>query len=174
MITPPPSPSPCRYSTRELVSVVKHLERFPDDGLTGALRNVFDFDFHRREDLLTISSILARFGVALPSDLTAYDRSSGGSSLKPLTRVSVRLGRVIRLATAPLAGTWPADDKWPNQHETGHGATRWSRVPWLRNKRTKIHAFPLADEVKLAPLAAKGMANGSVPQTNLRTCAGLM
>lgn len=161
---------PRRYSTRELVSVVKHLERFPGDGLTGALRNVFDFDFHRHEDLQSISSILARFGVALPADLTAYDRSNGGSTLEPLTRVSVGLGRVIRLGATSPAGTWPVSDRLPKQQETANGATRWSRVPWLRNKRTKVHAFPLADEVKLAPLAAKGMANGFVPQTNLRMC----
>ena len=58
------------------MSVVKHLERFPSDGLTGALRNVFDFDAHRHEDLQAVATILERYGVALPQDLTAYHRSS--------------------------------------------------------------------------------------------------
>jgi hypothetical protein len=40
------------YSTRELVNVVKHLQEYPEDGLPGALRNVFDFD--RDEEVMHI------------------------------------------------------------------------------------------------------------------------
>ncbi len=63
------------YSTRELVSVVKHLERFPQDGLTMALRNVFDFDLHRREDLQVVAGILHRYGgsrIVLTSTCSTY------------------------------------------------------------------------------------------------------
>ncbi|TPX32182.1 hypothetical protein SmJEL517_g04613 [Synchytrium microbalum] len=42
------------YSTRELVSVVKHLQTYPKEGLSRALQNVFDFDQYESEirDLL--------------------------------------------------------------------------------------------------------------------------
>ncbi len=32
------------YSTRELAAIVKHMEKYPDDGIDRILRNVFDFD----------------------------------------------------------------------------------------------------------------------------------
>ncbi|KAI8912686.1 AAA domain-containing protein [Gorgonomyces haynaldii] len=34
------------YSTRELVNAVRHLQRYPAEGLARALQNVFDFDAH--------------------------------------------------------------------------------------------------------------------------------
>ena len=147
-----------RYSTRELVSIVKHLEQYPADGLSNALRNVFDFDFQRREDLSAVSDILSRYGVALDRDLTAYTKSLG----RP-TQVRVSLGRV-----AKLASTQPTTQVWPRVGISTVKAIT-TPIPWLRNKRTKECIFPIAGQIKPAPLAAKGLANGLIPQTNLRS-----
>merc|ERR1719210_2888020 len=37
------------YSTREVVNIVKHLQRFPNEGLAEVVRNVFDFDAFDKE-----------------------------------------------------------------------------------------------------------------------------
>jgi hypothetical protein len=37
------------YSTREVVNMVKHLQKYPDEGLTSIVRNVFDFDSYNTE-----------------------------------------------------------------------------------------------------------------------------
>jgi len=47
------------YSSREAISIVKHLERFPDDPFEDALQNVFAFD--QWSDFATRESIIKAF-----------------------------------------------------------------------------------------------------------------
>ena len=51
------------YSTREVVNVVKHLEAFPNDGLAGVVRNVFDFDSYSKETRDTLDTVLQKHGM---------------------------------------------------------------------------------------------------------------
>lgn len=51
------------YSTRELVSVVKHLQAFPDEGLTNVVRNVFDFDSYHPEVKEVVTEVLHKHGI---------------------------------------------------------------------------------------------------------------
>lgn len=53
------------YSTRELVSVVKHLERYPDEGLPKALANVFDFDDFDNETRKLVENVFAKNGIPM-------------------------------------------------------------------------------------------------------------
>ncbi|TPX75293.1 hypothetical protein CcCBS67573_g03438 [Chytriomyces confervae] len=51
------------YSTRELVSVVKHLQSFPREGLSRALQNVFDFDSYDTDVKELIITTLSKNGL---------------------------------------------------------------------------------------------------------------
>ena len=51
------------FSTRELVNVAKHLDRFPTEGISRALQNVFDFDQHEPEVKKIIIETLNKNGV---------------------------------------------------------------------------------------------------------------
>ena len=51
------------YSTREVVNIVKHLERFPHEALGQAVRNVFDFDAYDKETRIYVEEILQRHGL---------------------------------------------------------------------------------------------------------------
>ena len=51
------------YSTRELVKLAQHYERFPSDGLDGACANVFTFDAFDGRMRSLLASVLARHGV---------------------------------------------------------------------------------------------------------------
>lgn len=53
------------YSTRELVNVVKHLEKFPNDSLSAVLANVYDFDsFADQSDLKsTFRDVMNKHGI---------------------------------------------------------------------------------------------------------------
>ena len=51
------------YSTREAVSLVKHIERFPHDGLLGAAENVFAFDAHQPQLAGLLAGVLRRHGI---------------------------------------------------------------------------------------------------------------
>ena len=51
------------YSTREVVNIVRHLEKFPEDGLRTVVRNVFDFDAYSKELQETIVQTMQRHGI---------------------------------------------------------------------------------------------------------------
>ncbi|XP_023163601.1 von Willebrand factor A domain-containing protein 8 isoform X2 [Drosophila hydei] len=59
------------YSMREVVSIVKHLERFPDENMSELVGNVFDFDRYQPATLQQVTNVLAKHG--LPID--AYARN---------------------------------------------------------------------------------------------------
>uniref|UniRef100_A0A915HU87 ATPase dynein-related AAA domain-containing protein n=1 Tax=Romanomermis culicivorax TaxID=13658 RepID=A0A915HU87_ROMCU len=52
------------YSTRELVSVVKHLQQYPNDPLSRVVGNVFDFDNFDKSTREAIFDILSKNGIA--------------------------------------------------------------------------------------------------------------
>lgn len=51
------------YSLRELVSIVKHLNMFPNDSLADVIRNVFDLDNYNTDVIDRIRSIVHRHGI---------------------------------------------------------------------------------------------------------------
>ena len=51
------------YSLRELVSIVKHLNMFPQDSLADVVRNVFDLDNYSTDMLERLRTILHRHGI---------------------------------------------------------------------------------------------------------------
>lgn len=51
------------YSTREVVNIVKHLQRFPNEALGQVVRNVFDFDAYDSEVQKTLEEILQKNGM---------------------------------------------------------------------------------------------------------------
>eukprot|EP00049_Salpingoeca_infusionum_P004861 m.84891 g.84891 ORF g.84891 m.84891 type:complete len:1894 (-) comp12765_c0_seq4:107-5788(-) len=53
------------YSMREVVSVVRHLEKFPQDGVAAALLNVFDFDAFEADKQTMIMDALKKHGIPL-------------------------------------------------------------------------------------------------------------
>lgn len=50
------------YSTREVVNIVKHLQKFPETDIEDAILNVFDFDKYNPELVETVGQILAKHG----------------------------------------------------------------------------------------------------------------
>ncbi|KAJ3169542.1 hypothetical protein HDU88_000733 [Geranomyces variabilis] len=51
------------YSLRELLNIVKHIQAFPDEPLEQVLRNVFDFDVHRKEFFEVLLAALNKHGL---------------------------------------------------------------------------------------------------------------
>ena len=78
------------YSTRELVNSVKHLEKFPQDGLASTLQNVFDFDKYSNEEKKLISDLFERHGIA--TSLT--------------TNFRVEKGKLVPLPSSVLTQVW--------------------------------------------------------------------
>ncbi|XP_078415732.1 von Willebrand factor A domain-containing protein 8 isoform X1 [Cetorhinus maximus] len=53
------------YSTREVVSIVKHLQKFPTEGLANVVRNVFDFDSYNGEMREILINALHKHGIPI-------------------------------------------------------------------------------------------------------------
>ncbi|KHJ47859.1 hypothetical protein D918_02018 [Trichuris suis] len=51
------------YSTRELVNIVRHLQIYPGDSLSSAVRNVFDFDRFSPQALQVVTRVLVKHGI---------------------------------------------------------------------------------------------------------------
>ena len=55
------------FSTREAVSLVRHMQAFPNDGVLGAADNVFSFDSHQPQLTAQLSGVLRRHGIPAAS-----------------------------------------------------------------------------------------------------------
>ena len=51
------------YSTRELVNIVKHLQKYPEDGLVTTIENVFSFDGYDAQLLQHLTQVFHRHGL---------------------------------------------------------------------------------------------------------------
>ncbi|CAG8753605.1 14727_t:CDS:10, partial [Racocetra persica] len=78
------------YSTRELVNIVKHMQQYPNEGVSYILQNVFDFDQYDKasKDLLIAVFQKHGFPVGLESDYT------------------IRLGRNVPLTGPIITEVW--------------------------------------------------------------------
>ncbi|XP_060089562.1 von Willebrand factor A domain-containing protein 8 [Heteronotia binoei] len=59
------------YSTREVVNIVKHLQKFPTEGLANVVRNVFDFDSYNHEMCEILIRILHKHGIPIGAKPTS-------------------------------------------------------------------------------------------------------
>lgn len=59
------------YSTREVVNIVKHLEKFPNEPLSNVIRNVFDFDRYSQEVFDTLVNVLHKHGIPIGTSSTS-------------------------------------------------------------------------------------------------------
>ncbi|KAM6179532.1 von Willebrand factor A domain-containing protein 8 [Erethizon dorsatum] len=53
------------YSTREVVNIVKHLQKFPTEGLSSVVRNVFDFDSYNNDMKEILINTLHKYGIPI-------------------------------------------------------------------------------------------------------------
>eukprot|EP00055_Hartaetosiga_balthica_P017545 m.118566 g.118566 ORF g.118566 m.118566 type:complete len:1915 (+) comp9344_c0_seq1:274-6018(+) len=70
------------YSMREIVSIARHLETYPGDGVAIALQNVFDFDAFEPDKLNMVHQTLRRHGIPTTPNST-FVRLPSPIPLKP-------------------------------------------------------------------------------------------
>ncbi|XP_051781637.1 von Willebrand factor A domain-containing protein 8 [Erpetoichthys calabaricus] len=77
------------YSTREVVNIVRHLQKFPDEGLSDVVRNVFDFDSYNKDMRDIVIGTLHKHGIPIGAKPT-----------------SVHLAKELPLPDCHLTGYW--------------------------------------------------------------------
>ncbi|XP_072440906.1 von Willebrand factor A domain-containing protein 8 isoform X2 [Chiloscyllium punctatum] len=111
------------YSTREVVNIVKHLQKFPTEGLANVVRNVFDFDSYNGEMREILINTLHKHGIPIGAKPT-----------------NVQLAKELPLPDCKLTSHWTF-----NQPES----TRW-KLP-IKTQQTdvkgpvylKVQGYPL-------------------------------
>ena len=86
------------YSTREAVSVVKHLEKYPEDGVVETVENILSFDWDQTVRK-TVTGVFQRHGIPVPQSASA---AAGGA----LRTVAVNLGTVADIPKAVPTEEW--------------------------------------------------------------------
>nr|XP_061799830.1 von Willebrand factor A domain-containing protein 8-like [Nerophis lumbriciformis] len=82
------------YSTREVVNIVKHLQKFPNEGLANVVRNVFDFDSYNKDTHDVLIEALHKHGIPIGA--------------KPN---SVKMAKELPLPEAKMTGFWTINQK---------------------------------------------------------------
>ncbi|XP_063005440.1 von Willebrand factor A domain-containing protein 8 isoform X1 [Melospiza melodia melodia] len=80
------------YSTREVVNIVKHLQKFPSEGLANVVRNVFDFDSYNNEVREILYKTLHKYGIPIGAKPT-----------------NVQLAKELPLPDHKFMGYWKVD-----------------------------------------------------------------
>uniref|UniRef100_A0A8C0ICB5 von Willebrand factor A domain-containing protein 8 n=1 Tax=Bubo bubo TaxID=30461 RepID=A0A8C0ICB5_BUBBB len=88
------------YSTREVVNIVKHLQKFPAEGLANVVRNVFDFDSYNNEMREILISTLHKYGIPIGAKPT-----------------NVQLAKELPLPDHKFMGYWKVDQPRNAQHK---------------------------------------------------------
>uniref|UniRef100_A0A4W4EPU4 von Willebrand factor A domain-containing protein 8 n=1 Tax=Electrophorus electricus TaxID=8005 RepID=A0A4W4EPU4_ELEEL len=77
------------YSTREVVNIVKHLQKFPEEGLANVVGNVFDFDSYNKDTREVLVTALHKHGIPIGAKPT-----------------SVHLAKELPLPDCKMVGYW--------------------------------------------------------------------
>ncbi|CAO3686219.1 unnamed protein product [Umbelopsis ramanniana] len=78
------------YSTRELVNIVRHMQIYPEEGISKTLQNVFDFDQYDQASKDMLIEVFQKHGIPVGLE----------------SEFSIELGQSIELGDANISQTW--------------------------------------------------------------------
>jgi hypothetical protein len=120
------------YSTREAIAVVKHLERFPSDGLVSALHNVLDFDSYDDHTYALLGQVFQRHGI-LVSDYQSWKETltTSDACLNDRAFTDFRIEYLNADGTSgtsanPPDVSIPKFGKWDENNEAHVGGNQWA------------------------------------------------
>ncbi|CAK1551283.1 unnamed protein product, partial [Leptosia nina] len=102
------------YSTRELVNIVKHLQKYPDEDLATAIGNVFDFDRYSKDMADTLLEVLHASGLPIEGVLD-------GRSKEALKKIQLTVERFSGQDTSS-----PKHGKEDPKNEPHVGGNMWA------------------------------------------------
>lgn len=115
------------YSTREAISVVKHLSKFPNHDLVSILHNVLDFDSFDERTYSTLSQVFEKHGMNV-SDYREVSRRRIGKGDETDDLVIEFLGARDEDGTSanPPSLSDPKRGKWDENNEAHVGGNQWA------------------------------------------------
>ncbi|XP_062831671.1 von Willebrand factor A domain-containing protein 8 isoform X2 [Anolis carolinensis] len=113
------------YSTREVVNIVKHLQKFPTEGLANVVRNVFDFDSYNNEMREILIRTLHKHGIPIGAKPT-----------------NVQLAKELPLPDPKFMGYWKVN-QMGNARRKMLCPTETHRINVKGPMYLNVQAFPL-------------------------------
>ena len=107
------------YSTREAVSVIKHLETYPEDGLSKAINNVLDMDSFDPSLYEELHRVFAKYDIRL----------NWGSSSMNVERLCIDILEQRKeegISTTPPELRAPKVGKWDDNNDPHVGGNQWA------------------------------------------------
>ena len=104
------------YSTREVVNIVKHLNKYPKENVSELIGNVLDFDRQAPESLEQVTDVLIKHGL----DIESYAKNE---------LAEVRRQRQIQLSVSHFSGkdvSEPKHGKVDEKNEIHVGGNTWA------------------------------------------------
>ena len=121
------------YSTREAIAVVKHLHKYPKDGLDVALHNILDFDSYDKDTYLMLGETFEKNGIAISDSLSwkeellRYKSGLIGDSQKNLSIEYLGSSRSEdQESLSPPKNSSPKFGKWDDDNEIHVGGNQWA------------------------------------------------
>ncbi|CAO1618558.1 unnamed protein product [Parajaminaea phylloscopi] len=113
------------YSLRELLHIVRHLDRFPEESLVDVLLNTLSFDLHRPQAMEAVATALKRRGLDVKGLSISEVREKKEEELR---KAAVAKGRVDfdpkkHGRDTDLSG--PKEGKVDPQNKEHHGGNTW-------------------------------------------------
>lgn len=121
------------YSTREAIAVVKHLEKFPEDGIVVALHNILDFDSYDKQTYLMLGNTFQKHGIGVSDysswkeELSRREYDSGEESQRSLRIEYLDSNRdKDGNSLDPPKTDTPKFGKWDENNDPHVGGNQWA------------------------------------------------
>lgn len=116
------------YSTREAVAVIKHLQRFPQDGIVSAVHNVLDFDSFDDSMYAMIGNVFAHHGIEM-SDYISWREAQArvqAAAEKALEIEYTQQRDAEGTSSSPPPLSAPHQGKWDDRNDPHVGGNQWA------------------------------------------------
>lgn len=121
------------YSTREAIAVVKHLHKYPEDGLDVVLHNILDFDSFDKESYLMLGETFEKNGIAISDSLSwkeelaryKYDLKGGSQQGMSIEYLDSSRGEDQKSLNPPKNSD-PKFGRWDDKNEIHVGGNQWA------------------------------------------------
>lgn len=112
------------YSTREAVSVVKHLEKFPEDGVVAALHNVLDFDSYEDTVYSNLAKTFQRHNIPVETYARWKESMERNKDSLKIEIIGQTSSEGVSANPPPLGS--PKRGKWDENNEAHVGGNQWA------------------------------------------------
>lgn len=113
------------YSLRELLNLVRHLNKYPNTSVQVSLRNVFDFDLHRADFRKVLLDALKMNSIPTDGLDMAYDTSVSDEISKNYNAAMVEYKSHMDAYKSPADVIDPKDGKVDPKNEPHVGGNTW-------------------------------------------------